>query len=433
MSEKLAIDGGTPVRTKPLPWPMPGTHWYGDEEIAALEAVIRAKSPFRFAGPDPQRQVQQLEETMARRIGRKHAVACASGTNALGVALGALGVGPGDEVLLPGYLWVSCLSAIVRLGAIPRLVDIDDTFCMCPKDLERKIGPRSKVLMLIHMSGAPGELDAQMAVARKAGLKVLEDCCQANGASYHGKPVGAFGDLAVFSFQVNKNATAGEGGIVLCDDDELYTRCFAIHDLGYARNDQRGTQPEDERYLLWGMGTRMSEPNGALALAQVRKLDQIVRAMRGAKWRIREALEDIDGLRFRRIVDPAGDSGPFLIATFDTPEICAQFVAALRAEGIQGPAQACIPMTEWHLHWYCHNPSLGHRASLSPSGWPWTDPANQFAADYDYARGALPTCDDLESRSMLLTIASCLTNEDTEDIIAAFRKVAAAILQPQRV
>jgi len=249
-------------------------------------------------------------------------------------AFAALEVGPGDEVLIPGYMWVSCAGAIVRAGAIPRLVDIDDTFCVSAEDLARKIGPRSKTLLLIHMSGAPGDLDAVMNVVRGADLKVVEDCAQANGARYKGRAIGTFGDVSIFSFQLNKNMTSGEGGMLVCDDEHLYKRCFAAHDMGYARDAEGRLDPTDERYQLWGIGARMSELTGAIALAQLRKLDTITAAMRRAKYAIRSELETISGLQFRRIVDPEADTGPFLIVTLPTPELCQSFFKALEAEGL---------------------------------------------------------------------------------------------------
>ncbi len=429
-AEKLAIDGGVPVRTEPLPWELPGSHWIGQEELDNITQVIKGRSPFRYYGPQLGHMVDRLEDAFSKRIGRKYALGMGSGTGALLAAFGALGVGPGDEVLLPGYLWVSCISAIVRLGAIPRLVDIDDTFCMSPKDLQRKIGPHSKAVLFVHMSGAPGDLGALVKIARDAGLKIVEDCAQANGARYQGRPVGSFGDVAIFSFQLNKNMTSGEGGMLVCDDEHLYKRAFAIHDMGYARNDEGRLDPADSNYQLWGIGCRMSELAGAMALAQLDKLDKITGAMRSAKWAIREQLATIPGLQFRRIADPEGDSGPFLICTLESPDLCKRFAEALHAEGIVGQtgSMACVPMESWGLHWHFNNQSLVQRRSQSVSGWPWSDPANAFAADYDYARGTLPACDDLASRSILLTIASCLTGKDVEDIVMAYRKVADALM-----
>ena len=427
---KLAIEGGTPVRTDPLPWELPGAHWIGQEERELLDKVVSSASPFRYYGPDLQGMVDQLEEVFRTRFGRKYALGVNSGSAALHLSLRALGVGPGDEVLVPGYMWVACISAIVRLGAIPRLVDIDQTFCVDPKDLEEKITPHSKVLLLVHMSGAPGRLDRIMKIAREHGLKVLEDCAQAIGSSFKGKPVGSFGDMAIFSFQLNKNMTSGEGGMLVCDDQDLYKQCFAMHDLGYARDDAGRLDTSDENYQMWGIGSRMSELTGAMALAQVRKLDDITGAMRSAKWRIRKQIADIPGLAFRTIVDPDGDSGPFLICIFDDGDTCQKFTEALVAEGIRGceGSLAFIPMTDWGLHWYFNNASLTNRRSFLPDGFPWTHPANEFARDYDYSHGLLKTADDLASRCSVLTIASCLSDQDVNDIITAFKKVADAVL-----
>ena len=405
---KLAIAGGAPVRTAALPWELPGAHWIGDEELDMVSRVIKARSPFRYYGPNPQHMVDNLEAAWRVRLNRKFALATSSGTAALTIALNALDVGPGDEVLLPGYLWVSCISAIVRQGAIPRLVDIDDTFCVSPDDLKKKITPRSKVLLLIHMSGAPGDLDRILEIARGHGIKVLEDCAQANGARYKDKLVGTFGDMAIFSFQANKNMTSGEGGMLVCDDESLYKTSFAAHDMGYARNAQGRLDPGDERYQIWGIGSRMSELTAAMALAQLEKLDKTVKRMNTRKWQIRKQLSNVQGIAFRRIIDPAGDSGPFLIGTLESSGLCKDFVAAVRAEGIRGPegSLAFVPMEEWGLHWHFNNPSLVNHRGVNSTGWPWTDAGNAFAKDYDYARGSLPNCDVFASHSFLLTITN---------------------------
>ena len=428
--ETLALDGGTPVRGAPLPWELPGAHWIGAEERELVLSVVDAKSPFRFYGPDPQHCVDRLEEAWRDSFGHPHALAVNCGTAALHIVLGAMEVGPGDEVLVPGYMWVSCLSAVVRLGAIPRLVDIDDTFCMDPADLKAKINGRTKAILCVNMSGAPGRIAEIAEIASAAGIFLLEDCAQAIGASQGGKPAGTFGDASIYSFQLNKNMTSGDGGMIACKDEHLYKRCFAMHDLGYARNDEGRLDTSDARYQLWGVGARMSELQGAMALAQLGKLDRITGAMRSAKWRIRDGLSDIDGLEFRHIVDPAGDSGPFLITIYPDGETCSRFTAALVAEGIRGPEGSLtnVPMSGWGLHWYFNVPSLVERRSLSADGFPWTHPANSFAHEIDYGRGLLPRCDDMYERAAILSIASCLTDDDVDDVIMAFHKVARSVL-----
>lgn len=426
----LAINGGQPVRTEPLPWELPGAQWMDDEEVKLVTKVVQARSPFRFYGLDSQQMVAKLEEAWTKRFNRKHALGVSSGTSALRIALAAMNVGPGDEVLLPGYMWVSCIGAIVLQGAIPKLVDIDETFCMNPDDLSAKIGPKTKAVLVVNMSGAPGHIEKIAKIAHDKGVKVLEDCAQALGSSHFGKPAGCFGDIAIFSFQLNKNITSGEGGMLLCDDDDLYKRCVAIHDLGYTRSDEGRLVPNDERYQMWGFGCRMNELAGAMLLAQLGKLDKITGAMRTAKWKIRKALEGTPGLSFRNIPDPDGDSGPFLITIYPSKEKCQEFTKALQAEGIKGPegSLTCIPMTDWGLHWYYNNPSLVQKRSISSDGFPWTHPANDFGKSISYEKGTLPKCDELAEKSGLLAIASCLTDKDVEDIITAFKKVAAQVL-----
>jgi 8-amino-3,8-dideoxy-alpha-D-manno-octulosonate transaminase len=379
--------------------------------------------------------VDRLENEWCSTFGHKYALAVNSGSAALHIALCAFGIGPGDEVMVPGYMWVSCVSAIVRTGAIPRLVDIDTSFCIDPDDLERKIGPHTRAVLTVNMSGAMGHNDRIAAICRKHGLRLLEDCAQAIGASLNGRPSGSFGDIGIFSFQLNKNMTSGEGGMLVTEDEDLWKRCSALHDLGYARNDKGRLDPSDERYQFWGVGSRMSELSGAMALGQMRKVRRITGAMRDAKWKIREAIKSIPGISLRDIVDASCDTGPFLISIYPNADICRRFTAALQAEGVRGPegSLTCIPMSEWGMHWYFNIPSLVKKRSNARDGFPWTHPSNAFASGYSYSRGALPMCDSLSERAALLSIASTLTARDVDDIIAAFRKVGAAFASREKM
>ena len=418
------------MRTLPLPYEFPGANWIGEEERILVERVVKARSPFRFYGEDPQHMVDTLEREWCATFGHRYAVAVASATSGLSIAISALEIGPGDEVLLPGYLWVSCVAAVVRSGAIPRLVDIDDTFTIDPVDLERKIGPHSRAVLAVHMNGAPGRVAEIAAICERHGIPLIEDCAQAAGAASGGRAVGRFGAIGVFSFQLNKNITSGEGGIVVCEDPALHRRIVALHDLGYARDDNGRLDTADETCQLWGYGVRMSELAGALALAQMRKLPRIATAMRTAKWRIRDALSDIPGLGFRHIPCPEGDTGPFLLTVLRNEDIARRFAAAVHAEGIAGPngRPLCVSMRDWGLHWYSNIPSLVRRTSNSRDGFPWSHPHNAFAADYAYGPGELPFCDDLHARGAVLSIGSTLAEQDVDDIIIALRKVARLVL-----
>ena len=234
--EELVVNGSGPVRVEPLPLEFPGIHHMDEEEVEAALRVLRSRSPFRYYGIDLQGETQAFEAEFAGFCGVSHCLAVNSGTGALHIALAALGVGPGQEVIVPAYMWVSVVAAVVNLGAIPVLADIDDTFCLDPVDVEAKITPRTRGVIAVHMSGAPADIEAIKKVTQKHGLFLLEDCAQCAGGSVGGKKVGTFGDMAIFSFQMNKNMTSGEGGCIITNDERLYNRVVASHDTGYARD-----------------------------------------------------------------------------------------------------------------------------------------------------------------------------------------------------
>lgn len=426
---RLAIDGGRPVRTRPLPLEFPGVHHMGDEELEAVTRVMRSRSLFRYYGVDLQREVEGFESEFAQFLGTSHAIAVSSGTAALSVALAALGVGPGQEVVIPAYMWVSVASAVVNRGAIPVLADIDDTFCLDPKALEEKISSKTTGIIVVHMSGAPADVEAIRDVAQRRKLFLLEDCAQCAGGSVRGQRVGTFGDIATFSFQMNKNMTAGEGGAVVTSNLRLYHRAFACHDLGYARDDQGRLNLSDPDLCLWGQGCRLDELRAAILRAQLVKLPQIIARMHRSKYRIRRALETFPQIRLRRILDPAGDTAPFLITTYSDPETAKRVNSALRAEGIVTFPQGItnVVMTDWGFHLYYNIASLVKQTSADTGGFPWSL-AENAGLRTEYTKGTCPVADSLFERSILLAIPSLLTESDEEDIIRAFEKVSLALL-----
>ena len=421
--QTLAIQGGNPVRTEPLPLEFPGVHHMDDEEIGAALRVLKSRSPFRYYGIDLQGEAEAFESEFAAFVGAKHALAVSSGTGALRVALAALGVGPGQEVIIPAYLWVSVAAAVVGMGAIPVLADIDDTFCLDPKKLEQYITRKTTGIILVHMSGAPGDAPAVVEVARRKGLFVLEDCAQCAGGSVGGRKVGTFGDLGIYSFQMNKNMTSGEGGCVVTSDLRLYRRAVACHDLGYARDEKGRLILDQPDLLLWGMGYRMDELRAAILRVQVKKLPRIIGSMHHSKYRIRAALAKLDGVQLRRIVDQDGDTSCFLITTYKDRATTLEVHRRLLAEGIRTYPQGLsnVLMTDWGLHLYYNIASLHQRTSVDPSGFPWTVPSNADS-NQSYAKGTCPVADSLFERSIVIPIPSCLTAQDEEDIVQAFEK-----------
>jgi len=321
-------------------------------------------------------------------------------------------------------MWVSVVAAVVNLGAIPVLVDIDHTFGIDPDLLPHRITPRTRGIIAVHMSGAPINIKPIAKIAREHGLFLLEDCAQANGASVDGQKVGTFGDMAVFSFQMNKNMTSGEGGCVVTRTERLYRRAVASHDLGYARDDQGRLMVEDPDLCVWGRGYRLDELRGALLRVQLRKLPKIVQNMHKSKYRIRQALETLPGIKLRRIVDCSGDTGAFLITTYESPTIAQNVNHALRAEGITTYPQGLsnIVMTNWGLHLYYNIVSLVSRRSVDNAGFPWNLVENA-GSEKRYEKGTCPVADGLFEQSIIMSIPSCLTPEDEADVIQAFTKV----------
>ena len=213
--------------------PGPGSLLIGQEEIDEVIEVLRSKYLYRY-GPDSDAEfkakVRTFEENVASRLGTRYAVAVNSGTSALSVILGGLAIGAGDEVIVPGFTFIASMSAIVYAGALPVLAEIDDTFNLDPADVEARITPRTRAILAVHMLGSPARLDELLAIAQRHGITLIEDCAQAFGGSFHGKPLGSLGVAGGLSFNAYKTITAGDGGMVVTNDEALYRRCFAMHD-----------------------------------------------------------------------------------------------------------------------------------------------------------------------------------------------------------
>jgi dTDP-4-amino-4,6-dideoxygalactose transaminase len=269
--------------------------------------------------------------------------------------------------------------------------------------LERKITTRTKLIVAVHMAGAVCDMRGIMKVATRYGIPVLEDCAQANGGEFRGRKVGAFGKLGMFSLQWNKNATAGEGGLLVTNDPRLYERCVAAHDLGipWVNGAPCETRPEA---VTWGSGRRMSELAGAVGSVQLKKLAAIIEHMRASKRRVKTLLADVPGLTFRRLHDETGDTGGFLIMILEDAAKAVTVVQRMQDAGLRS---ACR-LAQYGLHIYSNIPQLAGKVPLSAAGNPWKLPQNQHGV-YDYRQGACPRSDELFARSILLPIPSRLT------------------------
>jgi len=330
MSHKLAIDGGTPVRTAPfLSWPV-----FDQREEKALIEVLHSGDWGVLTGT----KVKEFEQRFAAYQESRYGTCVVNGTAALEIAMRALDVGPGDEVITTPYTFIATVNAILLVGAVPVFVDIDPETCLMDTgQLKAAITDRTKAIMPVHLAGCPVDMDAIMDVASRHGLAVVEDACQAWGAEWRGQRVGAIGALGTFSFQASKNITAGEGGIIVTNDDELAERCWSLHNVGRRHG---GAWYEHVRI---GWNYRMTEWQGAVLLVQLERLDGH-QARRDANARyLREQLVAVDGV-YPLTVDPrvTRHSWHLFIFRYDADEFGGlprdRFLETLKAEGIP-----CMP------------------------------------------------------------------------------------------
>jgi len=316
--------------------PGPGMDIIGEEEIKEVMEVLKTGYLFRYGislgkDVDPRflGKVYQCEKEIAEYAGVKYGVAVNSGTSALLTALCGLEVGPGDEVIVPGFTFIASISSIVYAKGIPVLAEVDKTLNLDPKDVEAKITPRTKVIMAVHMMGNPARLDELKAVADKHGVALLEDCAQAFGASYKGRAVGSIGKAGACSFNVYKTITSGDGGMVLTSDETVYQRSFAFHDQGHS---PLRTGVEIGKRPFFGMDFRFTEVQAAILLAQLRKLPMLLQHLRANKARYKELIKDLPGLEFREITDPAGECATMLTVILPTAEIAQKLAKDLNTK-----------------------------------------------------------------------------------------------------
>lgn len=234
--------------------------------------------------------VKEFEQKMSATVGRKYGIAVSNGTAALEVAVQALGIGAGDEVIMPTFTIISCAMAVTKLGAVPVLVDSDlHTWNMDVEEIESRITNRTKAIMIVHLYGLPVEVDPILDLARKYNLKIIEDAAEMHGQTYHGKPCGSFGDISTFSFYPNKHVTTGEGGMVVTDNEELAERCRSLRNLCF-RKDVRYVHDEiSDNY-------RFTNLQAAVGLAQLERLDEFIERKRVMGSYYTEKLQGIDGL-----------------------------------------------------------------------------------------------------------------------------------------
>ena len=412
---KLAVEGGQPVRPEPLRPQHWGPEFYDDAERQQLSDVVASRNPFRWYAK--QSKVQAFEREFAAATGSRYALAVTSGTAALQVALAALEIGPGDEVILPALTWHSCFNTVVLAGALPVVAEIDETFNIDPADLERKITPHTRAVMAVHLQGNPCRIDRVVEIARRHRVRVIEDCAQAVGASFKGKPLGSLGDIGTYSLQQNKTITAGEGGAVVTSDPVLFERAARFHDLGGYRPQHQSVTGEARLDWFIGANYRMNEFTGGVLLAQTRKLPSIVAAVRANARRVYDGIADLPRIELRARPDPDGELGTAVFLGFRDKTQRDRYIAAMKAEGV--PASPPVGSVVLPLLPHIQKKVTVHRE------WPSFRTPRGKAIQYgpETCRKTVEVLD----RFAGVPIDPKYTRRDTDDIVAAIRKVYAAV------
>lgn len=370
----------------------PGAYLFGKEERQEVMDVLESGYLARHgldSDPNFKKKAFTLEKEFAEYVGVRHAIALNSGTSALLSCLAALGIGPGDEVIVPGYTFVASISSIVYSRAIPVFAEIDESLTIDPEDIKKKITKNTKAIIPVHMLGNPCNMDAIMKIAREHNLYVIEDACQAGGGAYKGKNLGTIGDMAAFSLNVFKTITCGEGGILVTNNDEYYERAFAFHDQGH-KPFRKGVEIGHRSFM--GLNYRITELNAAVALAQVRKLKTIVDILREKKSKLKGMLKDVDGIRFRTINDEKGECATLLTILFETSETANAF------------AQEIGSLTLSNSGWHVYNNMEHVLGQKMPAGIKCPFECPYYGKHIQYSNNMLPKTDDILSRAVNISV-----------------------------
>ena len=401
MSENLAIHGGKPVKSSPFPdWPQ-----YDESEKEALLEVLDSGVWWRTPGT----KTLQFEREFAAYHGAKHGIACTNGTAAIEIVMSALDIGLGDEVIIPDYTFVATASGVLYAGALPVMVDIDPrTYCLDPDKVEAAINERTKAIIVVHVAGHPADMDRLQEIARKHDLYMVEDAAHAHGSEWRGQKMGTFGIAGTFSFQQSKLMTAGEGGIIITNDDELEIRLRAVHDCG--------RMPDEWFYshFINGSNYRLSEWQGAVLSQQLARLDsQAVVRTRNAGILNRE-LAKIEGITPQALDERCTRHGHYCyIFQYDSTAFAGLsitgFIEALNAEGI--PTQASYPPVR-KLELFQNGEYLKR---LAP---------DQRAEPHNFLTAEMPVSDRAAQETVWMVHRALLgTDQDTEEIVQAVRKI----------
>jgi len=385
---------------------MGGAELIGKEEQEAVSEVIGRGVLFRYGFNEKRKNIfvtQEFEGEICKYMGCKYALGVASGSGALRVALAALGIRKGDEVITQCFTFVATIESVVEAGAVPVLTEVDKSLNMDPKDLEAKITSKTRAIMPVHMLGVPAHMDEITAIARKHNIPVLEDSCQACGSGYKGKKTGTIGALGTFSFDYVKTLTTGEGGMVVTNDKKLYDLARYYHDHGHEHNPEvpRG----EDSHSITGFNYRMNEIQGAIGRVQLARLDRVLADQGRNKAQIKKGIAEIPGIEFRDLPDPNGDGGDTLAFFLPNAQVAKAFNQFLAKEKID--TKILPSAMNWHFagNW-------SHMIKLLPP----------FRTD------AWPRSEALLKRAIALPISVRMSEEQIHKVIDGVKRAAKEVL-----
>ncbi|MDY0044536.1 MAG: DegT/DnrJ/EryC1/StrS family aminotransferase [Syntrophales bacterium] len=396
--------------------PVAGNELIGKEEREQVLDVLERGVLMRYEFDDARKgiyKVAQFEAAFARYLGAGYTLGVTSGSAALKVALTALDIGPGDEVIVPAFDFIATYEAVLEAGAIPVMADIDATLNLDPQSIEDRITPYTKAVIPVHMCGSSARIDEIVSIAKKNNLAVLEDNAQSCGGSFEGKKLGTFGDMGILSFDFYKTITTGEGGMVITNDKGLYDRSDWYHDHGHDHNPAVGRALEGRSIL--GFNFRMNELQGAIGLAQLGKLDYIIAEQKKNKSRIKNELEQINGIGFRNLPDPDGDTATFLGFNLPDANSAKEFKNSLKENGVD---TICYKENNWH-----YAPRWEHliaRATANSKQYPFSNPSYKGSVTYNTAD--IPNAEELLGRFLFMAIPVIIPEERMEKIAKAIEK-----------
>lgn len=401
---------------------MPGFELWGADERKELNDVLENGILMRY-GFDGMRnghwKARELEAAICQTFGCRYAQLTSSGTAALTTIMAALGIGFADEVIMPAFTFVASFEAVISVGAVPVLVEVDDTLTLDPQAVRNAITPKTKCIMPVHMCGSMADLDALAEICKEYDLILLEDACQSIGGSYHGRALGTIGHAGTFSFDFVKTMTCGEGGVVMTNIEDAYIKCDGYTDHGH---DHQGNDRGAETHPFIGYNFRISELHAAVGLAQIRRLPGFLATQKRNHGLLKAIMSAVPGISFRRIPDPEGDSCSFLCWFLPTEELARAAVAEMKAEGI-------LP---GNFYWFDNNWHYIRRWDHLKQG----ITLNALHPDHrmkilEQANKSFPASDAILGRCICTAISLKWTEEDIrtkgEKMVACIRKVMEAV------